>query len=198
MSADPYINGQRIYYIRSAVEAIATKLGIELNFYGEPAGDGDDPALAAPSVQADALTGADQVPDVVHARHEQVVGHSRHAAPRDIRSYAGGPATTPALDRTARAEYQDFTTNRVAEFDDLDESAQEDWRRSARRHLSAALHDPKDRHWLGRVLGDHRLIGGKCRCGFNPRLDYFRYEQHLADALLAVILGARGEEGDRG
>ncbi len=202
MTADPHINGQRIYYIRSAVEAIATKLDIELNFYGEPAGDGDDPALAAPSVQSGALIGPDQVPDVVHARHEVDVVHSRHDAPRDIPSSASGPATTSAADRTARAEYQDFTTNRVAEFDDLDETAQEDWRRAARRHLSAALRDPDDA--IVAALREEfayrmRTSAAHGHAGRVVELEDIDNAARCALAKArAAILGARGEEGDRG
>ncbi len=44
---------------------------------------------------------------------------------------------------------------------------------------------PKDRERLWRLLGEHRLIGTRCRCGFDARLDYVRYEQHVADVALA-------------
>lgn len=95
--------------------------------------------------------------------------------------------TTPALDRAAEALCLADTDVQVHELSHdypcvacIEE---------AETAVSAALHDPADPDWLTRVLGDHRLIGGKCRCGFNPRLDYFRYEQHVADAVRAVILG---------
>lgn len=53
----------------------------------------------------------------------------------------------------------------------------------------ARLSDPApvpSREAIAGVLGEHRLIGLRCRCGFNARLDYHRYEQHLADAVLAL------------
>lgn len=36
-----------------------------------------------------------------------------------------------------------------------------------------------------KVLEAHRLIGARCRCGMEPRLDYYRYENHVAEALAA-------------
>ena len=42
-----------------------------------------------------------------------------------------------------------------------------------------------DREAMTRALAEHRLMGGRCRCGLDPRLDYYRYEQHVTDAVLA-------------
>ena len=33
-----------------------------------------------------------------------------------------------------------------------------------------------DREAVARALAEHRLMGGRCRCGLDPRLDYYRYE----------------------
>ena len=38
------------------------------------------------------------------------------------------------------------------------------------------------------VLEDHRLIAARCRCGFDPRLDHYRHESHVLDALAAAGL----------
>ena len=40
------------------------------------------------------------------------------------------------------------------------------------------------REEVARALAEHRLMGGRCRCGLDPRLDYYRYEQHVTDAVL--------------
>lgn len=51
---------------------------------------------------------------------------------------------------------------------------------------------------VARALGEHRLIGNRCRCGLDPRLDYYRYERHVATAALSaladpeVLVGVRG------
>ena len=41
------------------------------------------------------------------------------------------------------------------------------------------------REAVAQALAEHRLMGGRCRCGLDPRLDYYRYEQHVTDAVLA-------------
>ena len=42
---------------------------------------------------------------------------------------------------------------------------------------------------VARALAEHRLMGGRCRCGLDPRLDYYRYEQHVTDAVLDLLPG---------
>ncbi|MBN0039366.1 hypothetical protein JN535_04150 [Cellulosimicrobium cellulans] len=84
-------------------------------------------------VQAAALTGMDQVSDVVHSRHCQVVGHSRRAAPRDIPSFATGPATLSAPARATEA--LDAATGLG------DDIGQDALRAVACSTVSAALHD---------------------------------------------------------
>ena len=44
-----------------------------------------------------------------------------------------------------------------------------------------------DREAVARALAEHRLMGGRCRCGLDPRLDYYRYEQHVTDAVLDLF-----------
>ena len=46
-----------------------------------------------------------------------------------------------------------------------------------------------DRETVARALAEHRLMGGRCRCGLDPRLDYYRYEQHVTDAVLSLLPG---------
>ena len=46
-----------------------------------------------------------------------------------------------------------------------------------------------DREAVARALAEHRLMGGRCRCGLDPRLDYYRYEQHVTDAVLSLLPG---------
>ena len=141
-------------------------------------GFAQDAARAATPVQADALTGTDQVPDVVHARHAPVVGHSRHGAPRDIPSSVRGPATTPAMARAT----EEVKTLWLHEEVDLASVA--------RAALSAALSDPDD--LIARAIDaaidahdtdherDHTV--GEC----------------VREAVQAATLGARGEEVVRG
>jgi len=182
VTADPHVNGQRIYYIRSAVEAIATKLGIELNFYGEP-------------VQADALTGPDQVSDV---------SNSRHGTLRDIPTSVGGPAATPAMARAAeaydpapwRSDHPASLGRRAVLIRDM------------HRAMSAALHDPDDPGWLARTAAVHSALrterfgiepdGWYCDgCGalVAPRDTTMTGHEVVSEHLRAVILlGARGEE----
>ena len=45
------------------------------------------------------------------------------------------------------------------------------------------------REAVARALAEHRLMGGRCRCGLDPRLDYYRYEQHVTDAVLDLLPG---------
>ena len=45
------------------------------------------------------------------------------------------------------------------------------------------------REAVARALAEHRLMGGRCRCGLDPRLDYYRYEQHVTDAVLSLLPG---------
>ena len=45
------------------------------------------------------------------------------------------------------------------------------------------------RETVARALAEHRLMGGRCRCGLDPRLDYYRYEQHVTDAVLDLLPG---------
>ena len=51
-----------------------------------------------------------------------------------------------------------------------------------------------DREAVARALAEHRLMGGRCRCGLDPRLDYYRYEQHVTDAVLDLLPGRLGAE----
>ena len=51
-----------------------------------------------------------------------------------------------------------------------------------------------DRETVARALAEHRLMGGRCRCGLDPRLDYYRYEQHVTDAVLDLLPGRLGAE----
>lgn len=159
-------------------------------------GFAQDAARAATPVQADALTGTDQASDVVHARHEPVVGHSRHDAPRDIPSSARGPATTPAMARAT----EEVKTLWLHEEVDL--------AAVARAALSAALSDPDD-DVIARTLREHGIRGSSgtgpepwtSSCwapGCDWRGDSSSHPAHQADAVRAVILGARGEEVDRG
>ena len=46
-----------------------------------------------------------------------------------------------------------------------------------------------DREEVARALAEHRLMGGRCRCGLDPRLDYYRYEQHVTGAVLSLLPG---------
>ena len=51
-----------------------------------------------------------------------------------------------------------------------------------------------DRETVARALAEHRLMGGRCRCGLDPRLDYYRYEQHVTDAVLDLRPGRTESE----
>ncbi len=167
--------------------------------------DGDNPALAATTVQDDALTGAGQGVDVGNARHEPVVGQSRHDAPRDIPSSAGGPATTPALARATEA-----VSAPIPNINRLSHAEIRQW--LARAAVSAALTndaDPPD-DLIARTLLEHRWddggydgMGFLCICGHvtGPGEDgetSWAFSVHIADAVRAAILGARGNELDGG
>ena len=52
-----------------------------------------------------------------------------------------------------------------------------------REHLPVKPH----REAVALALAEHRLMGGRCRCGLDPRLDYYRYEQHVTDAVLDLF-----------
>ena len=56
---------------------------------------------------------------------------------------------------------------------------------AVREHLPVKV----DREAVARALAEHRLMGGRCRCGLDPRLDYYRYEQHVTDAVLDLWPG---------
>ncbi len=157
-------------------------------------GFAQDAALAAASVKAGALTETDQASDVVHARHEPVVGHSRHDAPRDIPSSAGGPATTPAL---ARAIEVLIDRSDAYDPDEL----------VARKVVSAALHDPDDpdalaRGYVARLAHESWETGCQRVCFHAAWDDMTELDRNVIraqfDAMRTVILGARGEEDGRG
>ena len=39
---------------------------------------------------------------------------------------------------------------------------------------------------IAEILGEHRPIGGRCRCGYDPRLDWHRQETHIAEQIIAA------------
>ncbi|NMF27934.1 hypothetical protein [Cellulosimicrobium aquatile] len=96
-------------------------------------GFAQDAALARAAVKAEALIETDQVTNVVHARHEPVVGHSRHDTPRDVPSSAGRPATSSALAR-ATEEVKSLWLHEEVDLAAVAHAA-----------LSAALADPDGR-----------------------------------------------------
>lgn len=129
----------------------------------------------------------------------EVVGHSRHNAPRDIPSSGGGPGTTPALARAIEA----YRAHRMLVADDgvscetcgcrpplVGNSFRYDadaWMRH-RMHatVSAALHDPDEPAWL------HRAVATAIR-DFHAGPASQPLVACVVDAVRAAILGARGE-----
>lgn len=125
-------------------------------------GFAQDAALARAAVKAEALIETDQVTNVVHARHELVVGYSRHRAPRDIPSSLGGPAPTSSTVARVVAAMETAPTGPAAH--DVPMSV------FAATLLAVALADPDDR-LAGAVedavdthLGDHDAdcVLGEC------------------------------------
>jgi hypothetical protein len=125
-------------------------------------GFAQDAALPAEPVKAEALTASDQVSDVVHARHEPVVGHSRHDAPRDIPSSLGGPGPTSSTVARVVAAMETAPTGPAAH--DVPVSV------FAATLVVAALADPDDRlaaaveDAVDTHLGDHDAdcVLGEC------------------------------------
>lgn len=161
-----------------------------------------DAALAAASVRAGALTETDQASDVVHARHEPVVGHSRHDAPRDIPSSAGGPATTPALAR-ATEEFERLDDRHGLLYPEHAELVPE----VTKRLVSVALHDTDDpdalsREYVARLAHESWDTGCQRVCFHAAWDDMTELDRNVIraqfDAMRTVILGARGEEDGRG
>lgn len=167
-------------------------------------GFAQDAALAAASVKAGALTETDQASDVVHARHEPVVGDSRHDAPQDIPSSAGGPAATPALARAAeKFERLDRRLGLLYPEHLDDETVSE----VSAAIVSAALQDPDDpdalaREYVARLAHESWDTGCQRVCFHAAWDDMTELDRNVIraqfDAMSTVILGARGEEDARG
>ena len=121
-----------------------------------------------------------------------------HALVADLRA-----TTAPAWDEEAvvegmaRAVYPSLFTDdrqplRVFGETRSDAELREGERDVARERMRQALAVVRDylpvkpsREAVAQALAEHRLMGGRCRCGLDPRLDYYRYEQHVTDAVLA-------------
>lgn len=164
-----------------------------------------DPGLAALVLMGLAQHGAlaaasDQASNVVHARHEPDVVHSRHDAPRDIPSSAGGPATTPALARATEA-----VSAPIPDINRMSHVEIRQW--LARAAVSAALHDTDDpdalaREYVARLAHESWETGCQRVCFHAAWDDMTELDRNVIraqfDVMRTVILGARGEEDGRG
>jgi hypothetical protein len=174
VSGDPHVIARNVRATRSTVEAIAAKLGIELNEHGEPA----EPGPAAPEVQ------------VAGPNLDQTVSSlvSGYDATGDV-AISG---QTPAL---ARAE----AAQRTVTLGDPD-SPERYAARLARATVCAALHDPDDGGaWDTLMKALYRADYPKGPRGWDElnAVTWAAYRRR-ADAVRAAILGARGEEVSRG
>lgn len=124
-------------------------------------GFAQDATLARAAVKAEALTGTDQVANVVHARHAPDVVHSRHEAPRDIPSSENGPATTLALSRFAEVLHDALGEGRTP-WAEEPEDLRRWWTKVTRNAVSRALRNPAAPLTLAKMLdpaafADHPL-----------------------------------------
>ncbi len=120
-----------------------------------------DAARPATPVKARALTKADQVSDVVNARHAPDVVHSRHNAPRDIPSSRNGPATTLALRAFAEVLHDALGESRTP-WAEEPEHLRRWWTKITRNAVSRALRNPAAPLILAKMLdpaafADHPL-----------------------------------------
>ena len=109
----------------------------------------------------------------------------------DRRALRTAPAPAPSVVSETAVAGLDYTdiANRAQSA-----TGRSIWPRTAEAVIAAALPlltaaPSATREEVARTLAEHRLMGGRCRCGLDPRLDYYRYEQHVTDAVLDLLPG---------
>ena len=91
----------------------------------------------------------------------------------------------------ARAEVARLAARPAPAWDEVPDVAPGTREMPAWPDATESLPEPvkPSREAVARALAEHRLMGGRCRCGLDPRLDYYRYEQHVTGAVLSLLPG---------